>query len=431
MKNKSTLLNLVLAGVIVVLLIQLSNKKENSLQEKPEQKQAQTTQSVDKLQIENIPIHEKKSLGPMPLIMPMPALLIGTYGAGGKPNIMTAAWAGIVNSDPVSLAVSVRPSRETYKNIKETGFFTVNVPSEHHVAQVDYAGNVSGRDEDKFESLGLSAVKGEFVNAPYVNEFPIVLECKVTDSIHLGSHVQFIGQVIDVKVDKTLFDTNGHVDAEKVRPVIFDHRFYYGLGKRLGRPFDLYKSLKDNKTGTKGVSTSPALNETLETIFERKSVRHYTSEKVSKEQLALLVKAGMAAPSAMDKRPWAFVVISERNLLDQLAGMLPYGKMLKNANAALVVCGDLHKALEGEAQPYWVQDCSAATQNILLAAESMGLGAVWTGVHPIKEREEEVRKIIGAPGHIVPLNVIAIGYPEGREKPKDKWDETNLHWEKW
>lgn len=172
-------------------------------------------------------------------------------------------------------------------------------------------------------------------------------------------------------------------------------------------------------------------NDVLATIFERKSVRHYTSQQVSKEQLTVLAKAGMAAPTAVDKRPWAFVAVTDRAMLNQLADVLPYAQMLRTATSAIVVCGDLSKALEGDAQAYWVQDCSAATQNILLAAEGIGLGAVWTGVHPIKDREDLVRKAINAPSHIVPLNVIAVGYPTGQDKPKDKWDESILHWEKW
>lgn len=174
-----------------------------------------------------------------------------------------------------------------------------------------------------------------------------------------------------------------------------------------------------------------AENKTLETIFQRKSVRHYTGQAVSKEQLTLLAKTGMAAPSASNKRPWAFVVITNRITLDQLADALPYAKMLKQAQAAIVVCGDLNKAIIGEVQSYWIQDCSAATENILLAVESMGLGAVWTGVHPIKEREKTVRNMLNLPVHIVPLNVIVIGYPADSDQPKNKWNEEDLHWGKW
>jgi len=172
-------------------------------------------------------------------------------------------------------------------------------------------------------------------------------------------------------------------------------------------------------------------NATLATIFKRKSVRNYTERKVSKKRLRILAKAGMAAPTAADKRPWAFIAITDRKTLDALGNALPYAKMLKNAPAAIAVCGDLNKAISGDGQAYWIQDCSAASENILLAAESMKLGAVWTGVHPIKEREVTVRKILQLPNHIIPLNIIAIGYPTGKETPKNKWDKSILHWEKW
>ncbi|WP_171593551.1 nitroreductase family protein [Marinifilum caeruleilacunae] len=172
-------------------------------------------------------------------------------------------------------------------------------------------------------------------------------------------------------------------------------------------------------------------NHTLEIIHQRKSVRNYTDEKVSKEQLENLVKAGMAAPTAVNKQPWAFIAIDDRSTLDQLGDALPYAKMTKKASAAIIVCGDLSKALQDWEQEFWIQDCSAATQNILLAAESMGLGAVWTAAYPAKDRMASVVEILQLPEHIVPLNVIPIGYPTGVEKPKDKWKPENLHWQKW
>ncbi|WP_027471033.1 nitroreductase family protein [Saccharicrinis fermentans] len=170
---------------------------------------------------------------------------------------------------------------------------------------------------------------------------------------------------------------------------------------------------------------------TLEIIHKRKSVRNYTDKEVSKTQLETLVKAGMAAPTAVNKQPWAFIVVNDRAALDELGDHLPYAKMAKKASAAIVVCGDLTKALEGWEQEFWIQDCSAASQNILLAAEALGLGAVWTAAYPAKDRMATVRRVLGLPKHIIPLNVIPIGYPKGIEKPKDKWRPENLHWGKW
>lgn len=429
MKHKSTLLNLLLGAIIVVLVYQLSFGKDSSRQEPIAKTTEQIKQATNNIPAAKSPKTAKKSVGPKGWIMPKPALVIGSYGKDGQPDIMTAAWAGIANSEPMSIAVSIRPSRLSYDNIMATRCFTINVPSARYVAEMDYAGNVSGRDEDKFKKLGLTPVKGDFVNAPYIAEFPIVIECEVTHTIELGTHTQFIGKVIDTKIDANLLDEQGLVDIEQLQPVIFEDNYYYGYGQRLGKPFDLYKILKDDMKPSFHPIVHP--NPTLTTIYNRKSVRHYTDRLVSKEQLTEMVKAGMAAPSAVDKRPWAFVAISDRAMLDRLAEALPYAKMLKKATAAIVVCGDMNKALTGDSQAYWIQDCSAATQNILLAAESMGLGAVWTGVHPIKDREATVTGILNAPSHIIPLNVIAIGYPTGEEQPKDKWDVSNLHWDKW
>lgn len=169
----------------------------------------------------------------------------------------------------------------------------------------------------------------------------------------------------------------------------------------------------------------------LSVIHSRKSVRHYLERPVTKESLDVLLRAGMAAPTAGDKRPWAFVAVTEKARLEKLAEALPYGQMLRKAGAAVVVCGIPKKSFPGREREYWVQDCSAATENILLAAEAMGLGAVWIGVYPVTERADAVRKELGIPGDVTPLNVISVGYPAGIEQPKNKYDPANIHWEKW
>lgn len=169
----------------------------------------------------------------------------------------------------------------------------------------------------------------------------------------------------------------------------------------------------------------------LQVIHNRRSVRNYTDEPVTPEQLEILLRAGMAAPTARNSQPWAFVVVTERERLDTLAEQLPYGKMLAKAGAAIVVCGNMERALPGVAQDMWVQDCSAAAQNILLAAEGIGLGAVWVGIHPIPERIAVVRRVLDLPETISPLNVISIGHPLGIEQPKRKYDERKIHRETW
>lgn len=167
-------------------------------------------------------------------------------------------------------------------------------------------------------------------------------------------------------------------------------------------------------------------NQALETILNRKSVRKYTGRPVEKEKLEILVRAGMAAPSSRDRRPWEFIIVTDRKTLDTMAEGLPFARMLKETNQAIVVCGDTIKSDNA-----WFLDCSAAAQNILLAAESMGLGAVWTAVYPYPDRIRIVREELRLPDHIMPLNVIPIGYPQGKESPKNKYDPRQIHYDTW
>ena len=168
----------------------------------------------------------------------------------------------------------------------------------------------------------------------------------------------------------------------------------------------------------------------LENIHSRKSVRQYTSEPVTSEQIETLLRAAMAAPTAVNYQPWRFVVITERARLDAMAEVLPYAKMLKQAPLAIVVCGET-TWFEGRENTYWQQDCSAATQNILLAAEALGLGAVWTGVYPNMELARPLAEFLGLPGTVQPLCCIPIGHHDGTTQPKDKWKPENIHYEKW
>lgn len=183
------------------------------------------------------------------------------------------------------------------------------------------------------------------------------------------------------------------------------------------------------------VSDTSTQNATIQTIMKRKSVRSYTTQKVSYEQIQALLKAAMAAPSGRNIQPWRFVVVSDKETLAKLAESLPYAKMLTQASVAIVVCGDTTyvKHSIGETVPnnLWVHDCAAATENLLLAAESMGLGAVWTATYPYPERYGAVKAALGIPDSIMPLCVVPVGYPAGNEKPKDKWKPENIHYNKW
>lgn len=176
---------------------------------------------------------------------------------------------------------------------------------------------------------------------------------------------------------------------------------------------------------TDKVSDSANENPALANIFARKSVRKYLNKGVEDEKITTLLKAGMAAPSGKDVRPWEFIVVKERATLDSMAAALPYAKMLADARVAIIVCGDSIRS------SYWYLDCSAATENILLAAEALGLGAVWTAAYPYEDRMNVVHKYTNLPENILPLCVIPVGYPEGVQSPKDKFDETKIHYEKY
>ena len=167
-------------------------------------------------------------------------------------------------------------------------------------------------------------------------------------------------------------------------------------------------------------------NATLETIMTRTSVRKYADKPVEKEKIEAMLRAGMAAPTAVNKQPWHFVVINDKAKLNELAAANPRAKMLLTAPLAIVVCGDMTKALQGKGQEYWIQDCSAATENILLAAHALGLGAVWTGVYPMDDRIQPLSKTLKLPETVIPLCTIVIGYPAEQPKPKDKWKPENI-----
>ncbi len=164
----------------------------------------------------------------------------------------------------------------------------------------------------------------------------------------------------------------------------------------------------------------------MHNILTRTSIRSYTSDSVEAEKVDQILHAGMAAPTAANKQPWHFVTVTDTAVLKRLSEAHPYAKMIGQAPLAIVVCGDLSKALDGEAREMWIQDVSAASQNILLAAHSLNLGAVWTGVYPSSERVAAVRTALHLPDHIVPLNVIVIGYPAEHPQAKDKWKEENV-----
>jgi len=186
-----------------------------------------------------------KSLGAKTLVYPAPVLVVGTYDKAGKPNVMTASWGGICCSQPPCVAVSLRKATYTHGNILERGAFTVSIPPEKYVKQVDYFGLVTGRIADKLAAAKLTVVKSTLVDAPYVKEFPLVMECKLAHVTELGLHTQFVGEVIDAKADESIIGNCGAIDIKKLKPLVFtpDTQDYYNIGKYVDKVFSAGKDI--------------------------------------------------------------------------------------------------------------------------------------------------------------------------------------------
>lgn len=172
-------------------------------------------------------------------------------------------------------------------------------------------------------------------------------------------------------------------------------------------------------------------NEAIENLMTRVSVREFTGEKISAEQIDTLLRAAMAAPSALNKQPWAFVVVTDEMIIAQLGEVLPYSRCSNHPACAFIPCGDLSKTIEGDLAAFWINDVSAATENLLLAAHAMGLGAVWTGLHPDMNRVTMVQQLLGMPEHIIPLCVVPVGIPAEQPAVKDKYNPENIHYNGW
>ena len=172
-------------------------------------------------------------------------------------------------------------------------------------------------------------------------------------------------------------------------------------------------------------------NQAIKNIMTRVSVREFTGEKISAEQIDTLLRAAMSAPSAINKQPWAFIVVDDEALIAQLGEALPYSRCSNHPAVAIIPCGDLSKAIEGEMGAFWINDVSAATENLLLAAHAMGLGAVWTGLHPDMNRARLVQDMLGLPEHIIPLCVVPVGVPAEQPAVKDKYKPENIHYNAW
>lgn len=187
----------------------------------------------------------KKSIGAKTIVFPTPVFVVGSYDTAGRPDVMVVAWGGICCSKPPCIAISIREATYTYGNIMARKAFTISIPSEKYIHEADYFGIVSGRTEDKFADTKLTPVKSDLVDAPYVKEFPLILECSVIKVVPLGLHTMFIGEIKDVKADETVLGLNGAPDIKKIQPMIFDpaNRAYYGIGKYLGDAFSEGKKI--------------------------------------------------------------------------------------------------------------------------------------------------------------------------------------------
>src|SRR4030042_2087785 len=183
----------------------------------------------------------KKSLGARTIIYPTPVLIIGTYDSQERPNLMAVAWGGICFSPPPCVAISMRKATYTHGNIKLKKAFTVNILSENMVKEADHYGVVSGRSEDKFAKTNITPVKSDLVDAPYGKEFPFILECKLLKVVEIGSHTQFIGEILDIKAEESMIDSSGFPDIGKLKPFFYDpaKREYLGTGKKLGEGFSI------------------------------------------------------------------------------------------------------------------------------------------------------------------------------------------------
>jgi len=183
----------------------------------------------------------KKSVGVYGRIFPNPVLVVGTYTANGEPNAATIAWGGIASSGPASVSIAVRPSRCTFEALQRTGAFTINLATVEYAAAVDYFGITSGFDTHKFDTTGLTPVRGDFVDAPYIKEFPYNMECHVTNVVNLGEHSLFIGQVMDVKVDESILDDDGSPNWELARILSFDSslKVYRAPGEIVGDAYSI------------------------------------------------------------------------------------------------------------------------------------------------------------------------------------------------
>jgi flavin reductase (DIM6/NTAB) family NADH-FMN oxidoreductase RutF len=185
----------------------------------------------------------KRSLEARHHICPTPIFVVGSYGVDGTPNAMTAGWAGICSSAPPAVTVSIRKSRLSYESILHRRAFTVSIPSQSQMVEADYLGRVSGRAGNKFVAAGLTAARSALVDAPYVDEFPLILECRLLQTVEIGVHTLFIGEIIGAQADESVLGADGYPDLELVKPLMYapGSNVYHSLGPALAKAFEVGK----------------------------------------------------------------------------------------------------------------------------------------------------------------------------------------------
>ncbi len=185
----------------------------------------------------------KKNIKAQPFAFPTPVYIVGTYSEDKVPNAMNVAWGGVTSSSPPTLSISLRAVRQTYKNILKTKSFTVNLANETLIKESDYFGLISGAKEDKFAKTNLTPIQSDFVNAPYIEEFPISIECEVVDIVEIGSHFQVIGKIVNIIVDEELLDEAGEISIEKANLLLFEpiSNNYFSTGEIAGKAFNIGK----------------------------------------------------------------------------------------------------------------------------------------------------------------------------------------------
>lgn len=191
----------------------------------------------------------------------------------------------------------------------------------------------------------------------------------------------------------------------------------------------LVSTCKELSAAKEKMAAEPSV---FDAIATRTSIRMFDKTRpVGEDQIERMLRAAMAAPTAVNKQPWEFVVVTDKATLSALSKVHPHARIENGAMLVIAVCGSLDNGLDGRAKEYWVQDCSAATENLLLAAHGLGLGAVWCGVYPMEDRIAPISEILAIPQGYMPLNLVTIGYPAVHPAPKDKWNESKVHRERW